>query len=58
MEDQKNVVKLEDKRLEQVVGGFVEKDEKTKDKKEREKNPTNEKEKGHEKKPGNNTPYI
>ena len=28
MEDQKNVVKLEDKRLEQVVGGLVEKDEK------------------------------
>lgn len=57
MEDQKNVVKLEDKRLEQVVGGLVEKDEKTKEKKERDIKPTNEKEKGHEKDPGKNTPY-
>ena len=54
MEDQKNVVKLEDKRLEQVVGGLVEKDEK---KEEKEIKPTNEKEKDHEKKSGKNTPY-
>lgn len=32
MEDQKNAVKLEDKRLEQVVGGLVEKDGKKEEK--------------------------